>query len=82
MKRGPLLWLAAIAALAVIVAVQVGWSGHDSQMMARADVPTVQPGTDVLAGIAVIPSYDVSCIDEAGMPAKCFNVSDTTDNVV
>lgn len=55
MKRGPLLWLAAIAALAVIVAVQVGWSGHDSQMMARADVPTVQPGTDVLAGIAVIP---------------------------
>lgn len=55
MKRGLLVWLAVIAALAVIVAVQVGWSSHDAQLIARADVPTVQPGTDVLTGITVIP---------------------------
>jgi hypothetical protein len=54
-KRGLLVWLAVIAALAVIVALQVGWSSHDPQLTARADVPTVQPGTDVLAGITVIP---------------------------
>ena len=55
MRRGLLLWLAATATLAVIVAVQVVSAGDDGEMTARADVPTVQPGTDVLAGVSVVP---------------------------
>ena len=55
MRRGLLLWLAATATLAVIVAVQVVFAGDDGEMTARADVPTVQPGTDVLAGVTVVP---------------------------
>ena len=55
MRRGPLLWLAAIATLSVIVAAQVVSAGDDAEMTARADVPTVQPGTDVLAGVTVVP---------------------------
>lgn len=55
MKRPLLLWLAAIATLAVIVAVQVVSVGDDAQLTARADVPTVQPGSDVLAGVPVVP---------------------------
>ena len=55
MRRGLLLWLAATATLAVIVAVQVVSAGDDGEMTARADVPTVQPGTDVLAGVTVVP---------------------------
>lgn len=53
-----LLWLAAAAALAVVVAYQtVGTSAsrHSAEYAARADVPTVLPGVDVLAGIAVVP---------------------------
>lgn len=55
MKRGHLLWLAAIAALAVIVAGQVLTTagGHDSAASAAA--PTVTPGADVLEGVTVIP---------------------------
>ena len=55
MRRGLLLWLAATATLAVIVAVQVVSAGDHGEMTARADVPTVQPGTDVLAGVTVVP---------------------------
>ncbi len=56
MRRRPLIWLAVIAALAVIVSVQVTSStSHPEAMIARADVPTVAPGTDVLDGIVVIP---------------------------
>ncbi|KUI19522.1 hypothetical protein AU193_12825 [Mycobacterium sp. GA-1285] len=56
MKRGHLLWLTAIVALAVIVAVQaVNSAGNRAQFIARADIPTVAPGADVLAGVAVIP---------------------------
>jgi hypothetical protein len=55
-RRRPLIWLAVIAALAVIVSVQVTSStSHPDAMIARADVPTVAPGTDVLDGIVVIP---------------------------
>lgn len=53
-----LLWLAAAAALAVVVAYQtVGTSAsrHSAEYAARADVPTVLPGVDVLAGIPVVP---------------------------
>ncbi len=56
MKPRTLWGLAAVAALALMVAYQtVGSSAarHD-EFAARADVPTVQPGVDVLAGIAVV----------------------------
>ncbi len=53
MKRwGP---LAAGVVLAVIVAVQV-LTQSDGERVARADIPTVAPGVDVLAGIAEIPA--------------------------
>ena len=56
MRRRSLIWLSAMAALAVIVAAQVVSSAGDSQsLVARADVPTVAPGSDVLAGIVVVP---------------------------
>lgn len=49
-------WLAAVAALAVLVAYQtVGSARHADEFAARADVPTVVPGVDVLGGIAVVP---------------------------
>lgn len=59
MTRKHLLWLSVIAVLAVTVAYQVlVTSGADraDEFAARADVPTVAPGTDVLAGIVVIPN--------------------------
>ena len=58
MNRKLLLWLSAAAVLAVIVAYQTLGSSaarHSGEVAARADVPTVQPGADVLAGIAVLP---------------------------
>ena len=63
MNRKRLLWLTAIVAMAVLVAVQVTMASvNRSQFIAGADVPTVAPGVDVLAGIAMVPvrirSYD------------------------
>ena len=56
MNRKPLLWLLAIVSIAVFVAVQVTNSSiNRSQFIASADIPTVVPGVDVLAGIAQIP---------------------------
>jgi Protein of unknown function (DUF1524) len=58
MNRKVLLWLSAVAVLAVVVAHQTLGSSaarHAADVIARADVPTVQPGTDVLAGIVVLP---------------------------
>lgn len=56
MNRKRFLWLAAIVALAVLVAVQTTTStGQRAPSAAEADVPTVVPGADVLAGIAVLP---------------------------
>jgi hypothetical protein len=58
MTRKPLLWLAAIAVLAVLVAYQVivtSTGERERQFVARADVPTVAPGVDVLAGVMVVP---------------------------
>ncbi len=55
MNRARLLWLLAVVAIAVVVAVQVVASSHPSQFIARGDIPTVAPGADVLAGIAEIP---------------------------
>jgi len=56
--RRTLLWLAAATVLALIVAYQTVGSStarHADEYAARADVPMVQPGTDVLAGITVVP---------------------------
>jgi Protein of unknown function (DUF1524) len=63
MSRNRLLWLALTVALAVVVAFQVvSTSGVRAQFVAQADIPTVAPGVDVLAGIAEVPirirSYD------------------------
>jgi Protein of unknown function (DUF1524) len=56
-NRKVLLWLSAAAVLAVLVAYQTLGSSaaKRAEVAARADIPTVQPGTDVLAGIAVAP---------------------------
>lgn len=59
MSRKTLLWLSVIAVLAVVVAYQVMTASvghHADEFAARADVPTVAPGVDVLAGIAVVPA--------------------------
>ena len=54
MKRRTLLWLAAAAVVAVLVAVQALVAGRqDSSAVATA--PRLQAGTDVLAGIRVVP---------------------------
>ena len=57
MNRKLLLWLSAAAVLAVLVAYQTlgSLAAKRAEVAARADVPTVQPGTDVLGGIAVLP---------------------------
>jgi hypothetical protein len=50
-------WLAAAVALAVLVAVQVTLAANGgTRFVADADVPTVAPGVDILAGIPVIPA--------------------------
>lgn len=53
MKRGQLMWLAAAAILAVVVAVQVVLAAPRGGAGGRA--PMVRAGADVLAGIDVVP---------------------------
>jgi hypothetical protein len=56
MSRKQILWLVLAAVLAVAVAFQtVTTSGERTQFVAQADIPTVAPGVDVLAGIAEVP---------------------------
>lgn len=57
MSRKRMWWLALWAAVALLVAYQtVGASMQRSaQFIAEADLPTVEPGEDVLAGVAVVP---------------------------
>ncbi|BBY21661.1 HNH endonuclease family protein [Mycobacterium stomatepiae] len=57
MTRKTFLWLSTAAVLAVLVAYQTlgSTSAKHAEIASRADVPTVAPGTDVLAGIAVAP---------------------------
>ncbi len=55
MKRGHLLWLAAAAALAVLVAAQVLSGAGNRHVTAGAGAPTVTPGSDVIAGLMVVP---------------------------
>ncbi|MGB3475511.1 MAG: HNH endonuclease family protein [Mycobacterium sp.] len=57
-SRKTLLWLAVVAVLAVVVAYQtVAAVGRSSRALAaQAGMPTVAAGTDVLAGITVVPA--------------------------
>ena len=56
MSRNRFLWLAISVAVAVMVAFQVATtSGDRAQFIAQADIPSVAPGVDVLAGIAEVP---------------------------
>jgi Protein of unknown function (DUF1524) len=57
MSRRTWLFIAAVA-VALLVAYQAGttmWRHRSDAFVAQADVPTVAPGVDVLAGVAVIP---------------------------
>ena len=56
MKRRPLLWISVFATLAVIVAAQVIVAAGESDLTDRAEAPTVAPGVDVIAGLAVVPA--------------------------
>lgn len=59
MRRRTVIWLAVLAAVALIVAFQAvssGWRQRADRDIASANVPTVSPGVDVLAGIDVIPA--------------------------
>jgi Protein of unknown function (DUF1524) len=60
LNRKVLLWLSAVALLAVLVAYQTlgSTAARHAEVAARADVPTVQPGADVLGGVAVLPERD------------------------
>jgi hypothetical protein len=60
LNRKVLLWLSAVALLAVLVAYQTlgSTAARHAEVAARADVPTVAPGADVLAGVAVLPARD------------------------
>ena len=92
MKRGHLLWLAAAAALAVIVAAQVLTGAGGGGPTASAGAPTVTPGTDVLAGVSVVPrrvrgndyrrvAFGDSWDDDNGAPGG-HNGCDTRDDIL
>ena len=92
MKRAPLLWLAAFAVLSVIVAAQVIIASGHSDPTAGAQAPTVEPGTDVLAGLGIVPErvrgddYRRSAFGEAwdddnGAPGG-HNGCDTRDDIL
>jgi Protein of unknown function (DUF1524) len=57
MSRKRLVWLAVAVALTVVVAYQVvaSSSQRSAWFVAQADIPTVAPGVDVLAGVAQVP---------------------------
>lgn len=57
MNRRALLWLSLAAVVAVLVAYQTldSTAAKHAEITARAGVPTVAPGIDVLAGVAVLP---------------------------
>lgn len=50
-------WLLAMVVVAVLVAIGTVTSGrHDEDFVAQADIPTVAPGVDILAGLPQIPA--------------------------
>jgi Protein of unknown function (DUF1524) len=51
-------WLAAAVLITLVVAFQAGattWRHRSDAFVAQADIPTIAPGADVLAGLAIIP---------------------------
>lgn len=93
MNRKHLLWLLAIVSIAVFVAVQVTNSSiNRAEFIAGADIPTVAPGVDVLAGIAQIPvrirghdyrrdAFGDSWTDENPAPGG-YNGCDTRNDIL
>ncbi len=94
MSKKRLLWLAVAAALAGVVAYQaVGSSGERyARFVAQADIPTVAPGVDVLAGIAVVPvrvhrydyrraAFGEAWTDDNDAPGG-YNGCDTRDDIL
>lgn len=93
MSRKQTLWLAIAAMLAVVVAYQVtSTSQTPTEFMAGADIPTVVPGTDVLAGIVEIPmrvrgndyrraAFGESWTDETSAPGG-HNGCDTRNDIL
>jgi len=92
MKRGTLLWLAAAALIAVLVAAQTMTAAARSGDAAAARAPTLQPGVDVLAGLTVVPrrirgndyrrtAFGDSWDDENGAPGG-GNGCDTRDDIL
>lgn len=57
MNRSRSVWVVLAAVLAVLVAYQTvsSTAERSAQFIADADVPTVAPGVDVLAGVATVP---------------------------
>jgi hypothetical protein len=57
MSRKRVLWLAIAVVLAIIVAYQAVSSANERSawFVAQADIPTVTPGVDVLAGVMEVP---------------------------
>ncbi|WP_197380876.1 HNH endonuclease family protein [Mycolicibacterium mengxianglii] len=58
MKRSTLVWLAVVAALSVFVSYQTISDAEErhGSFVAEADIPSVAPGADVLAGVAQVPA--------------------------
>src|SRR6202008_1211834 len=94
MNRKLLLWLAAAALLAVLVAYQTlgSTAAERAEDGPRAAGPTVQPGTDVLGGISVLPQrvhrYDYrraaygDAWDDDNDGALGHNGCDTRDDIL
>lgn len=57
-NRRRLAWLMVVTALAMIVAYQTHTSANERSavFVAGAEIPTVTPGVDVLAGVALVPA--------------------------
>ncbi|MEZ0366719.1 HNH endonuclease family protein [Mycobacterium sp. pUA109] len=94
MNRKALLWLSALTVLAVVVAYQVVSSAgsHANEFRARAGVPTVHAGADVLTGITVVgarthrygyhrAAYGDAWDDENDAPGG-HNGCDTRDDIL
>ena len=93
MSRKQTVWLAVAAMLAVVVAYQVtATSRHPSEYLAQADIPSVTPGVDVLAGIVEIPArirgqdyrrdeFGESWTDETSAPGG-HNGCDTRNDIL
>ncbi|WP_421841044.1 HNH endonuclease family protein [Mycobacterium sp.] len=95
MSRKLLLCLSVSAVLALVVAHQTLDSSaarQSDEFAARADLPTVQPGTDVLAGIEVLPrrmhrydyrrkAFGVAWSDNNGAPGG-HNGCDTRNDIL